>query len=189
MKGVLKPASKFLLPIIFSLILAGCGSSKTVTQNSNFPQSDLTEQSVRAEISSISDMWTMKPEEIVKVQIIDFGGTEDIKDDKIVFLTYQPKSVLNEKDFLRSSANTLVEVSEKLFQNPKVGMVRVWTEGSFSDQYGKQETIPAVKLGLSRKTADKIQWDNFKDLVQVDYNKLLDIADEKTIHPAVAKSL
>src|SRR3989344_6590120 len=128
----------------------------------------------------------MKAEAVTKFEIIDYGGTEDIPDDKIVFITYNPKSVLDEKDFVKMSADTIVAVSESLFKHPKVGFVRVWTEGSFSDQYGKQETISAVKLGLSKKTADKIQWDNFKDLVQVDYNKLLDIADEKTIHPAVA---
>lgn len=189
MKKLLSVSNKFLPLLFVLLLLSGCSKSTPSTNSSSFINSELSEASVKSEVSNISSMWTMKPEEIVKVQIIDYGGTEDIKDDKIVFITYQPKSVLNEKDFVRSSANTLVEVSEKLFQNPKVGMVRVWAEGSFTDQYGKQETSPGVKLALSKKTAEKIQWDNFKKLVEVDYNKLLDIADEKTIAPAVSKNL
>jgi len=43
--------------------------------------------------------------------------------------------------------------------------------------------------GIGRKTAEKINWENFKDLVLVDYNKLLDIADENSIYPAVKKNL
>ena len=189
MGGILKTASKFLLLIIFPIVLAGCGSSKPASQNSNFPQSDLTEQSVRSEISDLSSIGTMKNEEIVEVKLIDYGGTEDIPDDKIVFVTYKPKSLWDEKDMVKRSAYTIVAVSERMFKHPKVGFVRVWTQGEFTDQYGQKSTENAVKLGLSRKTAEKIDWGNFKDLVLVDYNKLLDIANEKSIWATIEKTL
>ena len=168
----------------------GKQDAKELINNSNFPQSDLTEQSVRSEIGDLSSSTgAMKGEAIVSVELIDDMGTEDVPDDKIVFITYKPKSVLDEKYFVKTSADTLVAVSERLFKHPKVGLVRVWTQGEFTDAYGQTNTENAVKLGLSRKTAEKINWENFKDLVLVDYNKLLDIADENSIYPAVKKNL
>ena len=163
---------------------------KVNQKSSNFEETELTEQSVRSEITDLSiETGAMSGEDIVSVDLIDDMGTEDVPDDKIVFITYKPEALLDEKHLVRKSADTLITVSEKLFKHPKVGLVRVWTQGEFTDPYGQTTTENAVKLGLSRKTAEKINCENFKDLVLVDYNKLLDIADENSIYPAVKKNL
>lgn len=164
-------------------------SKPAQTAQQSFADSELTEDSVRAEINKLDGIRSMSGNEITSVELIDNGGTEDIADDKIVSVTYKPKSVWDEADTVKKIADTTVAVSEKLFKHPKVGMVRVITTGDFTDQYGQSETGNAVRIGLQRSTAEKLNWDTFKDMVFVDYNKLLDIADEQWMHAAIRKAL
>ena len=155
----------------------------------SFVDSELTEDSVKAEINKLDGIRSMSGSEITSVELIDNGGTEEIADDKIVAITYKPKSVWDEKDTVKKTADTTVAASEKLFKHPKVGMVRVITQGEFTDQYGQSETGNAVRIGLQRTTAEKLNWETFKDMVFVDYAKLLSIADEEWMHAAIRKSL
>ena len=159
-------------------------------QTQSFSESELSETTIRSEIGTLKgSLRALKADDLTKVEIIDYAGTEAVSDDKIVFLTYKPKSTWDEKDAVKTAADTTVAVSQRLFTHSKVGFVRVWIEGDFTDQYGKSSSEPAVKFGLSKDTANKIEWDKFKDLVFVDYTKLSNIADEKYIHPAIGKAL
>lgn len=188
-----------LIIIIFFVfaLFSGSGSKETNTQQtsqetvetSNFADSELTDSSVRKEVEKLKGLRTMSGNEITEIKIVENMGTENVTDDQIVILTYKPKSVWDEKDTVQMTANTAVEVSERLFKHPKVGMVRVTTLGNFTDQYGNSKSENAVRIGLQRATAEKLNYDTFKDMVLLDYNKLLDIADELWMHAALRKEL
>lgn len=83
----------------------------------------------------------------------------------------------------------MVQASEMLFKHPKVSIVRVTTATKFVDSYGKEFDGDAMRLGFKRETANKIDWKNMKDMVELDYKKILTIADEKYLSPAIAKNL
>lgn len=175
--------------------LAGGGSQQSKEEVAAPPSTtpfsekeEITEDVVRAEVQELPG-FTMEGGELVDVRVVEHMGTEDNPDDRIVYLHYRPESIWDDKSLVKETARTAVEVMEKLFKNPKVGLVSVWVETEFTDQYGKSSVENAVKVGLERATADKIEWENFKDLVLLDYNRLLDIADAKYIHPAVRKNL
>lgn len=148
---------------------------------------EITEDAVRAEIRDLPSI-ALDEDELNRVEIVEHLGTDD-PNDQIVNLRYQDESFWDEKVLMKTAATTAVEAMSRLFKNPRVGLVRVWVETEFTDQYGKKSMETAVRVGLERTTADKIEWENFKDWVLVDYNRLLDIADEKYIHPAVRKEL
>lgn len=113
---------------------------------------------------------------------------DDIPNDVYVLLSYKPEA-WDEKEVVRLTADTLVVASERLFNNSKITRVWVTTLENFTDQYGKSNEAVAVRFGLNKETAQKINWKEFKDMVFVDYNALLNIADEQYIHPAIAKGL
>jgi len=163
---------------------------KKAEQNSKpFAEEFLTEASVKKEIEKLDGSRTMSGKEIVEVKIVENLGTDDVTDDNIVIVTYKPSSVWDEKHTVSTTADTMVAVSEKLFKHPQVGMVRVTTQGDFTDQYGNTKTENAVRFGLQRTTVEKINWENFKKMVFIDYNSLIDIADEQWMHAAVKKYL
>lgn len=150
-----------------------------------FQESELTDTLVRDELGKVTGLSVMAVSELTSIRILDNGGTEDIEDDKIVELTYKPESVWDEKDIVQMTAMTMASVAEKLFQHPKIGFVRVVSQGDFTDQYGQTETSNAVRVGLKRSTAEKINWETFKDMVIVDYTKLFDIAEEQWMRLAI----
>ena len=113
---------------------------------------------------------------------------DDIPNDVYVLLSYKPEA-WDEKQAVRLTADTLVTASEKLFNNPIITRVWVTTLGNFTDQYGKSYEAVAVRFGLNKETAQKINWKEFKDMVFVDYNALLRIADEKYISPSILNKL
>lgn len=156
-----------------------------------FDQKEVTENNIKEVLLKLEDISyaVMSENEITQIKIFDNIGTEDVTDDKVVHIYFKPKSVWDEKDTLKKTAGTTVEVAKRLFTHPKITDVWVWVEGDFTDAYGKSNTATAARIELSKKTADKIDWANFKDMVMVDYNKLFNIADGKYIHPAILKNI
>ncbi len=161
----------------------------TKTISKSFAEKELSEESVRAEISKLSFGRSMAGQDIESVELIDNLGTDNPLDDKIVALTYNPKSIWDAKDLVKKTTDTTLALSEGLFKHPKVSLIRVFTKTVFTDSYGKEDTENAVKIELKRATVDKIDWVNFKIMVLVDYNKLLDVADFVWIHPSIKKAL
>ncbi|WP_067923717.1 hypothetical protein [Alicyclobacillus shizuokensis] len=131
---------------------------------------------------------TASTSEITSVQVLDNAGTKT-QGDKIVWVKVKPDAVWNETDYAQILAQTMTAWSQKLFENPKVTMVRLWGMADFTDQYGKQSTQPAVKIEWSRATAKKIAWDNFRDMVDMDFKKAYQIADYYYFHPGMWKNL
>jgi hypothetical protein len=158
-----------------------------------FVQKEVTEESVKSALASLKEASyrVMSEKEITKVEVSDdlAGISEDISEGKIITVYFKPETVWDEKDTLKMTAGTAVAVMRRLFAHPKIASVTVWVDGDFTDQYGKTETAKAALVQITKQTADKIEWDEFKNMVLVDYNKLFNIADAKYIHPAILKKI
>jgi len=204
MKKILKIAGIALVVfIVIGLLASGNGDKSSSVKEAfkegeekaketikqEFKDQEVTEESVKSALADLEDISVMSEDEITQVKIVENAGTEDIPDDKVVYAYFRPKSVWDEKDILNMTAGTAVAVMRRLFVHPKITSITVWVEGDFTDQYGKTETATAARVGLDKSTANKIDWDNFRDMVLVDYNKLFDIADTQYIHPAIQKNL
>jgi len=117
---------------------------------------------------------------------VNYIGPEDGYN---VVITLLPKDEWSSEWVVKNSANTFVEILKELYKNPNVGRVYIAQQGKFTDQYGNEDIEKAVVVDMRRDTASKINWDKFGDLVLVDYNKLFNVADSYSIHPAIKKDL
>jgi len=65
-----------------------------------------------------------------------------------------------------------VKIFERLFKNPDVSEITVFARAKFLDKYGNEIVETAMKVNMTRDTADKIKnWENFESLVALDYKK------------------
>ncbi len=126
---------------------------------------------------------------IVKIVVFDNAGTKNTSLDKIVHIYYKPDFVGSEKSIVRDTANKAVKSMKLLFTEPEITHIVFWTLNNFTDKYGKEHEQTALRVGLSSATVNKIQWDNFIVMVELDYKKLFDIADDKYVHTSIANKL
>jgi NADPH-dependent 2,4-dienoyl-CoA reductase/sulfur reductase-like enzyme len=202
MKKVLKIIGIIFGAFIVILIIAGISGSKDNNQGKEdaakiikgeFKDQEVTEESIKSVLANLKEASysVMSEKEITQIEVSDdlAGISEDISDGKIITVHFKPEDVWDAKDSLKMTAGTAVAVMRRLFAHPKTVSVTVWVDGDFTDQYGKTETAKATLVQITRQTADKIEWDKFKDMVLVDYNKLFDIADTQYIHPAILKAI
>lgn len=151
------------------------------------PETNTTESFVRKTLTETNKI--IDANSLVKIDVFDNLGTKDTSLDKIVHIYYKPKSVWDEKGMVRDTASKAINSMKVLFANSEITHIVFWTLGDFTDSYGKTSESTAFRVGLKSATASKINWDNFIPMVEVDYNKLFDIADDKYVHPAIAKKL
>lgn len=157
-------------------------------------QNGLTEESVKAQVIKLEDssQRVMGKKELSRVEVIDDFRVmeENFKPSYvIVSLFYKPKDIWDEKWLLKVTTSTTAAASELLFANPKVSVVRVTTLVDFTDSYGKPVEQKAVQIEIYKETANKINWKMMKEMTLVDYNKLLNIADDVFIHRAIKSKL
>ncbi len=126
---------------------------------------------------------------LTKIEIFDNFGTEDNSTDKIVHVYFKPLSIWDEKEVVSQSSEKAVKSMKVLFANPSITHIIFWTLGDFTDSYGNSNESTALRIGLKSTTASKLNWDNFIPMVEVDYKKLFDIADDKYVHPSIATAL
>lgn len=151
------------------------------------PETSTIESFVRKALTETNKI--IDANSLVKIDVFENLGTKETSLDKIVHIYYKPKSVWDEKGMVRDTASKALNSMKVLFTNPEITHIVFWTLGDFTDSYGKTSESTAIRVGLKSTTASKINWDNFIPMVEVDYNKLFDIADDKYVHPAIAKKL
>ncbi|TFH48506.1 MAG: hypothetical protein E4G89_06175 [Methanothrix sp.] len=106
-----------------------------------------------------------------------------------IIIKVAPWETWNTEMFVLGTTNTATEVFGLLFSNPTVERVYYWQNQIFIDAYGNEDISKAVAFDMRKETAMKINWDNFKDLVLVDYKNLFNVADDTYIHPAIKKDM
>lgn len=147
------------------------------TESYDFSKVDVTKDTVTKAVQSVY------PGEIKSIDITTEKGV------LIVDITTVAKDPFSEKTLVKGFANTSVAIYEKLFTNPKVGKVWVWTATPMLDAKGNSSIEPVVNCALTKENAKDINWSEFKGMVMGDYNALFNIADGKFIHPAIASKL
>ncbi|MDI3341832.1 MAG: hypothetical protein QJR03_15000 [Sphaerobacter sp.] len=95
----------------------------------------------------------------------------------------------DETDFVKRSAASAEVVFQRLFENPAVARVTVWSETQFKDPYGKTSTDTGTRLSMDRDTASKVDWNGLATLELEDWHHIYDIATQYYIHPAIYKNL
>lgn len=205
MKKILKILGVVFAFFIIIAALSGGGGETKNGKNAEgnteqeFQNQEITEENVN--LALLNPDKILREDEISRVEVADYFPDEyDVSEelfkeaeggsvDKIVTIYYKPGITWNEKDLLRKTVDTTVKASKRLFSNQRLGFLTIVTEGDFTDQYGNTETRDAVKVGLSKETVSKINWENFEDMVYVDYKKLFEIADSQYLHPSVQRTL
>lgn len=169
----------FLLWLILPKSDSPQSARPIVISQSDFKASRLTEETIKSQVFNLNESASAKGEDLQEVRVIDNAGTDD-PTDKIIHITYNVNSD-SRKVVSKVLADTAVQVFEVLFTHPDVSEVHVYTTGVFTDQYGSSKTKEMARVGMYKATAEKINWNNFKDQVYLDYNRLLDIADTKMV--------
>ncbi|MHB8077405.1 hypothetical protein [Desulfosporosinus fructosivorans] len=147
-------------------------------QQFDFAKAELTKDNIKKAISKI-----IPEQQITEITIEPKDGGN------IVDIHYNPGAVWSAKTFVQGSATKAVEVFEILLTHPQITKVWVWSQNELADPKGNTKVEDVMNVALSKETAKDINWKNFKLMVSGDYNKLLDIADGKFIHPAITQEL
>lgn len=178
-----------LILIIIICAVTG-GEKKTETPQIPFSQQAVTEISIREAIEHLRGVSVELEGNITKIEVIDYAGTLEIPDDKIVIVYYKPESIWDEKHAIRIAVHTAIKTMETLFENPKVAEVVMRQQGDFTDKYGETTTETAVRIKMDKETANKIaNWEVVDDRAFGDYNTFFDLAELQYVHPAIGKAL
>jgi len=163
--------------------------TKTVTKaptSTSTPSNEVTEDYVRSVLTSNNIIYK---DSLGEIKILDNLGTENNPTDKIVHIYFKPLSIWDEKEIVSQASEKAIKSMKLLFSNPNITHIVFWTLSDFTDSYGNTKEETALRVGLDIATAKKINWDTFIPMVEVDYKKLFEIADEKYVHQAIAKTL
>lgn len=182
----MKKIITIFLIIILSIALYGCAQNKdqSATVHSlpvdptslpfDFAKSDLTKENIVKAIAKV-----LTEGQIINVTI----------ESNVVTIRYNPGAQWDEKSLVRNSAVKDVKVFAILNSNPKIDKAILWTQNLITDTKGDKNVEDVMRVTLSRASEKDINWSNFEDLVFDDYKQLLNIADDKYIHPEIAKAL
>lgn len=200
--------SKIILPILLivgtAVFLSGCSGSKEMQDafnqgkskgrdvlKINYEQVEPSQESAKSVLTNLLNVsyGVVSENEVSEIKVSNLMVNADKPNEKMIEVRFKPISNWDEKNLMTKATGTTVEVAKRLFTNPNVGLVTVIFDGEFTDSYGKKNIGQAVRIALKRETADKIQWEQFRDMVLTDYTKLLDIADTKFVHSAISKNL
>lgn len=192
MKKIFKWGAIIVVSLIVLTALFGSDESKETTAETPeivFSENQVTEDSVKAELSSIKDSgYGVDFENITKVDVISQAKDSPEDPDVYAVSVFYTYKAWDDEDTVKKAAGSSVEAFRHLFAHPQVVKVATFAQQDFTDQYGKTETDTAVKFMMDRETAEKIEWDGVKDRVLSDYKALYPLTEYK-IHPAISKNL
>lgn len=150
---------------------------------------DITEETVKAALAGKSEAkptFTDKsfPEDITEISIIDTGDGK-----KNVWIYYKPESAWDETHLVKMAGSTAIFACSILYQNVQIGDVAFFTQGDFTDQYGKSKTDVAVKLVISNDLAGKADWKGLATRHESDPGNIYRISDNYKIHLGIKKNI
>lgn len=142
----------------------------TAREALDFTQSELTQENVDIALSGLEEITAE----------VD-GNTVSVYSESLTFF--------NEKTLITDFCITACDSMEILFKNPSVNEVLFAGSTEMIDQKGNKFIDEIFKIALTKDEAKDINWENFKDMVSADYNKMLNISKNYYIHPGIAKEL
>lgn len=121
------------------------------------------------------------------------GGGSEIRGITVqggdVLIIYDLGFVNDNDDIVIKSSQDSIRYMEKLFKDKRVTAVTVISSGTFTDQYGNDNIRDAVRIRISRVTADQINWDGVGDRLYSDPANFLRISESYSINPSVYNKL
>jgi len=154
-----------------------------------FSAQEVTKETVTVALLPLSGTSIALGDELYRIDVMPHLGTE-APDDFIVHVYFKPESFWDAKNFVKISVHTSIKTMETLFQNRKVSEVVMWGIAEFTDKYGATKDETAIRLLMTRATADRIvNWQGVDDRAWSDYTTFFDLTEVQYIHPAMAKDL
>jgi hypothetical protein len=142
---------------------------KESSTDSNADNSEVKEEQTLKQIIEETIIRTVKKDKIIDLQVNDNASTDGF-DDKIVTVkideTMNFTVNMTKKSILMDSKN----IMKRLFENTEVSEVVLFWKLPFKDVYGNEKYDIALKVGVNREVADKVNWEDF------DYNDFYKIA-------------
>ncbi|MDO3680658.1 hypothetical protein [Paenibacillus ehimensis] len=151
-----------------------------------WPDVQLSEETIKTALNDLKGLGYIKLDDKT-LKAIEVRG--DSETSKMINIRLDPGTVWDETDFAEKMANSIVYYGEILFKHPNIKEVTLWGYTSFTDQYGKSNEALAVKIGWDKETADKVDFNKFKDMALADYKRSFNIATQYYFHPAIYKNL
>lgn len=107
----------------------------------------------------------------------------------VVTITYDLGFVNDNDDIILKTSEDSIRYMQKLFKDNRVTSVTVISSGEFTDQYGKDKVEEAVRITITKETANKIDWNGVNNMLSSDKGDLLKISDSYSINPSVYAKL
>jgi len=185
-------------------LIIGCtsqssSSSKSVPTTPTAPPFEnqpITESSVRQGLQTMNlSMFFITyefqdPEDyknILEVEVKDDPTSPN--DRKNVRIRYYCDNIWDTRHFVSMATRTDVAIMYNLFKNPKLNKLTLESATEFTDKYGNSKTENGLTVTFNRATAEKINYENFKDMVSADNMALFRVADSYDIHPGILTEL
>lgn len=201
----MRKSGLFLLTILLITVLViGCTSQSsksstpvpTTPAGPPFETQPITDASVRNGLQTMDlSMFIITYEfqdpddykNILEVEVND--DPTSTNDGKNVRIRYFCDNIWDTRHFLSMATRTDLAIMYNLFKNPKLNKLTLESATEFSDKYGNSKTENGLTVTFNRATAEKINYENFKDMVSADNMALLRASDSYNIHPAILKEL
>ncbi|MCC0651722.1 hypothetical protein [Clostridioides sp. ES-S-0001-03] len=127
---------------------------------------------------------------INEIKNVDSSYIKDVKiDGSNVIVTLEDSGTWGEKSLVKDTATRGVDIFRKAFENKNAQKVTLQTVTPLTDNYGKESEEKTVVIIWNRETSDKVDYDNFKDIVYSDFTKLYGVSDSYAIHPGIFAKL
>lgn len=116
----------------------------------------------------------------VRVEIFDYS----------VQVKLLVKDPYDEDTFIRDSSMYALKAAKDIYENcPEVNRIYFEFDMKFMDKYGKESVSKAFGFYYEREMEEKVNYDNFKNMVLVDYNKMWNVINTTYIDPVVTRGL
>ncbi len=179
----------WVIALIVVVNLGSGGEEETTTQPAEKtevsvaapaePQAELTieEKIQKGVVDAVGQKNNSDLDRIVELKVNDHMGTEKT-DDKIVLLTLNASDNLSTNMIKGGILLDSIKVFKTVFQDENIEEVTLFWQFPLKDSYGNTKHENVLKLGLSRETVGKINWDGFNK------DNFRSIADQYWEHPA-----
>lgn len=107
----------------------------------------------------------------------------------VLVLSFKQETFWSENSLAESFARDSVKILETISENENFSTFAFERDAELVDGYGNERDETVLEISYNRSTIDKINFDNFKDIVLLDPYKAYALSDGYFIHVAIYKNL
>lgn len=159
-------------------LLVGC-SSEAETQPKEEPKEEVKKVTL-----SDADLSSKDFGKLVKKVNKDID-TVAVEEGNVTITMSKDKSYWNENEMVEQTAKKGIELMEKVFKNPSVQSIKIDVPVPMVDSKGNEEVETVVTVTWDRATHEEINYENFKNMVILEYPKFYEQASTYNIHAGI----